>query len=38
MQKAKYYVSIDVDDSNFNVALIKTVGEGLFLGIPYTGN
>ena len=30
MKKAKYYGSIDVDDSNFNVALIKTVGEELF--------
>ncbi len=29
MQKAKYYGSIDVDDSNFNVALIKTVDEEL---------
>lgn len=29
MKKAKYYGSIDVDDSNFNVALIKTVGEEL---------
>ncbi|KHE93074.1 MAG: hypothetical protein K8F52_06770 [Candidatus Scalindua rubra] len=29
MKKTKYYGSIDVDDSNFNVALIKTVGEEL---------
>ena len=30
MKNAIYYGSIDVDDSNFNVALIKTVGEELF--------
>jgi hypothetical protein len=29
MKKAKYYGSIDVDDSNFNVALIKSVVEEL---------
>ena len=29
MKKAKYYGSIDVDDSHFNVALIKTTGEEL---------